>query len=62
MDNEKFFEIVRRMREAQKDYFKTRDRRIMMRSINLESVVDSMIDEHITWLKNHPAQHDLFEE
>lgn len=64
MDNqkEKFYDTVKRMREAQKDYFKTRDRRIMTRAIMLEGVVDEMIKEHYVWLKDHPQQLSLFQD
>lgn len=46
MNIEKFIEKVEMMREAQKQYFKSRDNRILMRCLNLEKLVDEMIIEH----------------
>lgn len=61
MDTEKFIGVVRRMREAQREYFKTRNNIILFRAKSLEQIVDEMIQEHDAWLKNHPRQHDLFD-
>lgn len=60
MNNEKFIEKVEMMREAQKQYFKSRDNRILMRCLNLEKLVDDMIIEHR--LKDKPkfTQLELF--
>jgi len=70
MNNEKFIEKVEMMREAQKQYFKSRDNRILMRCLNLEKLVDEMIIEHrlnnkpkITQLKLFPpppTESDVF--
>lgn len=46
MNNKKFIEKVEMMREAQKQYFKTKDNRILIRCLNLEKLVDDMIAEH----------------
>lgn len=50
MQNEKqvqeFIQMVKQMREAQTDYFKTRNRNSLQRSIMLEKIVDKMIKEH----------------
>lgn len=50
MQNEKqvqeFIQMVKQMREAQTDYFKTRSRNSLQRSIMLEKIVDKMIKEH----------------
>ncbi len=59
-DIDKFIDLVKRMRAAQKDYFRTRDRRIMQHSICLEGAVDKCIQEHEEYRKNHPKQLDLF--
>lgn len=61
MDKDKFIDVVKRMREAQREYFKTRNKIIQFRAMSLERIVDEMIQEHDTWLKLHPKQHDLFE-
>lgn len=61
MDKDKFIDLVKRMREAQREFFKTRSKQMLIRSKNLESVVDVMIKEHDEWQKLHPKQHDLFE-
>lgn len=61
MDKDKFIDLVKRMREAQREFFKTRSKQMLIRSKNLESVVDDMIKEHDAWQKLHPKQHDLFE-
>lgn len=39
-----FITTVKDMRDAQKTYFKTRDREVMRKSILLESKVDGMVD------------------
>lgn len=43
MDDGAFLSLVRRMREAQKAYFKTRTRRALAESKSLESCVDSAV-------------------
>lgn len=48
------------MREAQKQYFKTRDNRILMRCLNLEKIVDDMISEHANEKNAHVTQLELF--
>lgn len=61
MDNEKFYDTVKRMRDAQKEYYRTRDRKVLIHSMMLEGAVDKMIQERDAWLKQHPVQRDLFE-
>lgn len=61
MNTEKFIDTVKRMREAQREYSKTRNRKVMLHSMMLEGAVDKMIQEHEEWLKAHPVQKDLFE-
>lgn len=62
MNTEKFINVVRRMREAQREYFKTRNKIMQFRAMSLEKIVDEMIQEHDAWIKLHPKQHDLFEQ
>ena len=38
-----FIELVREMRNAQKEYFKTRDKNVLQRSKELEREVDSFL-------------------
>lgn len=40
----KFVELVARMRNAQREYFKTRDREVLSQSKKLEKQVDQYID------------------
>lgn len=44
MNAKQFFTIVSQMRQAQKDYFKTRDKEVLNKSIKLERQVDEEID------------------
>lgn len=56
MEMTKFVNLVENMRQAQKNYFKTRDRKQMTRAIILEELVDKEIEE----LKSQkPAQQEL---
>lgn len=43
MDAKTFFNLVERMRHAQKEYFKTKDKNILIISKRLESEVDTEI-------------------
>lgn len=38
-----FIELVREMRNAQKEYFKTRDKNVLLKSKELERKVDSFL-------------------
>ena len=40
MNDKEFRDLVARMRQAQKDYFRTRDREALSRSKELEKLVD----------------------
>lgn len=55
-----FYDIVKRMRQAQKEYTKTSDTRILQRVKCLEGVVDNMIDNHEAELRARPYQYELF--
>lgn len=41
-----FITTVKAMREAQKEYFRTRDRQVLQRSKALEKCVDTLIAEY----------------
>lgn len=57
-----FYDIVKRMRQAQKEYTKTKDTRILQRVKCLEGVVDNMIDDHDKESRAHPYQFRLFDD
>lgn len=44
MEITKFVDLVENMRQAQKNYFKTRDKKQMTRAIILEELVDKKIE------------------
>lgn len=46
MDKPNFFQLVEQMRDAQKEYFKTRSREVLIESKNLERQVDQQIQEN----------------
>ena len=46
MDSNEFYNLVRQMRNAQKEYFRTRDKRILTCSKELERRVDNAITEY----------------
>lgn len=56
MDSKAFYEAVKRMREAQKEYFKTRRPTDLKRSKELEKVIDTEIArvERILWEQKNP--------
>ena len=47
MDLKEFIYLVRQMRSAQKQYFKTRNKDTLRESIGLEARVDSFIEEYL---------------
>ena len=53
---DKFISAVKAMREAQKDYFATRDINVLRRSKALEKRVDDLLAEY------NNQQKDLFEQ
>lgn len=55
MTYDKFVELVKKMRKAQRDYFATRDRCILDDSKRLERQVDKVI------VNNEVGQDDLFD-
>lgn len=46
--DKEFYESVRKMRAAQKEYFKTRSKDILNESKKLEKKVDAMLEEYGT--------------
>lgn len=52
METAKFVDLVENMRQAQKNYFKTRDKKQLTRSIILEDLVDKEIE---TFKSQKPA-------
>lgn len=44
MDSREFFDVVCRMRKAQKNYFKTRDRDVLSVSKGFEKTIDEEIN------------------
>lgn len=56
MDSKEFYESVKRMRAAQKEYFKTRRPCDLQRSKEIEKVIDTEIErvERIIWERNNP--------
>lgn len=62
MNYEKFVLMVESMRDAQKEYFKTRNKRVLVRSIAIEGAVDKAIkDWHEENDPHRPRQVDLFD-
>lgn len=59
-DINNFISTVESMRNAQKEYFRTRNKEVMKHSIILEKKVDKMIEEHNNELKKNPIQQELF--
>lgn len=54
-----FVEYVRKMRNTQKKYYKTKDYMILRLSMQLERVVDKMLEEIELPEQNEPKQLDL---
>ena len=54
-----FIEYVRKMRNTQKKYYKTKDYMILRLSMQLERVVDKMLEEIELPEQNEPKQLDL---
>lgn len=59
-DINNFISTVENMRNAQKEYFRTRNKEVMKHSIILEKTVDKMIEEHKNEFKKNPIQRELF--
>ena len=52
MDAKTFFDLVVLMRTYQKEYFKTRDKEVLIKSKHYEKLVDHEIDRVKTILNN----------
>lgn len=61
MNHTEFFKWVKKMRDSQKEYFRTRDNRILQRAKMLEKIVDELIFEHQANNKQEPRQLNLFD-
>ena len=59
-DINNFISTIENMRNAQKEYFRTRNKEVMKHSIILEKTVDKMIEEHKNELEKNPIQQELF--
>jgi hypothetical protein len=53
MNHKEFYELVKLMRKAQRDYFRTRDLEILKYSKHLESLLDKEI-KRVEEVTNHP--------
>ena len=54
-----FVEYVRKMRNTQKKYYRTKDNMVLRLSMQLERVVDKMLEEIELPEQNEPKQLDL---
>ncbi len=54
-----FVEYVRKMRNTQKKYYRTKDYMVLRLSMQLERVVDKMLEEIELPEQNEPKQLDL---
>lgn len=54
-----FVEYVRKMRDTQKKYYKTKDYMVLRLSMQLERLVDKMLEEIELPEQNEPKQLDL---
>ena len=54
-----FVEYVRKMRDTQKKYYRTKDYMVLRLSMQLESLVDKMLEEIELPEQNEPKQLDL---
>lgn len=56
----KFFNLVKEMREAQREYFSTRSHAALQKARQLEQRVDEYIKRGDAYLNNQPPQPTLF--
>jgi hypothetical protein len=54
-----FIEYVRKMRDTQKKYYRTKDYMVLRLSMQLERLVDKMLEEIELPEQNEPKQLDL---
>lgn len=55
-----FIEYVRKMRDTQKKYYRTKDYMVLRLSMQLERVVDKMLEEIDIPEQNEPKQLEMF--
>lgn len=55
-----FVEYVRKMRNTQKKYYRTKDYMVLRLSMQLERVVDKMLEEIDIPEQNEPKQLEMF--
>ena len=55
-----FVEYVRKMRDTQKKYYRTKDYMVLRLSMQLERVVDKMLEEIDIPEQNEPKQLEMF--
>lgn len=55
-----FVEYVRKMRNTQKKYYRTKDYMVLRLSMQLERVVDKMLEEIDLPEQNEPKQLEMF--
>ena len=58
--NELFIRRVAKMRQRQKEYFKTRSISVLRESMELERLVDQMLEQLITTIDTDPIQTEMF--
>lgn len=59
---DKFVDTVLRMREAQQEYFRTKNKKVMIHAMMLEGAVDTMIKEYKATPPPKPRQPSLFDQ
>lgn len=62
MEQEKFIDLVKRMREAQTIYFKTKNKNMLQKSIILEGLVDQDIQQYYNEQRQNVIQPGLFDD
>lgn len=58
--NELFIRRVAKMRQRQKEYFKTRSISVLRESMELEKLVDQMLTQLLTAIDTDPIQTEMF--
>ena len=58
--NELFIRRVAKMRQRQKEYFKTRSISVLRESMELERLVDQMLTQFLTTIDTDPIQTEMF--
>ena len=58
--NELFIRRVAKMRQRQKEYFKTRSISVLRESMELERLVDAMLTQLLSTIDTDPIQTEMF--